>query len=39
LAAVTTGSDSDPVSLELARRLLTHVPFGPMVELIVGGFL
>jgi len=25
--------------LELARRLLTHVPFGPMVELIVGGFL
>jgi hypothetical protein len=34
---VSAGFDSDPVALELARRLLNHVPFGPVVELIVGG--
>jgi hypothetical protein len=34
---VTSESDVDHPSLELARRLLTHEPFGPKVELFVGG--
>lgn len=36
MASVSPGFDSDHVALELARRLLNHVPFGPVVELIVG---
>jgi len=31
------GSDPEPASLELARRLLGHVSFGPKVELVLGG--
>jgi hypothetical protein len=34
---VTSESDLDHAGLELARRLLTSVPFGPAVELVVGG--
>ncbi len=33
---MSPGSEPDPASLELVRRLLTHVPFGPEIELVVG---
>jgi hypothetical protein len=34
---VSAASDPQSDSLTLARRLLTHVPFGPDVELVVAG--
>jgi len=34
---VTSESELDHAGLELARRLLTRMPFGPAVELVVGG--
>lgn len=34
---MSVGYDAEGASVELARRLLNHVPFGPSVEMVVGG--